>query len=80
MKGIWNQGKLEKELVQNVVMYENSAALAQYSHIKETEKKSEVETGKKPDLLDLEMAANMLEEDESVTALPASYAGFGKLN
>ena len=25
------------------------------------------------------MAANMLEEDESVTALPTSYAGFGKL-
>ena len=81
MKGIWNQGKLEKELVQNVVMYENSAALAQYNHIKETEKKSEIDVGNKGvDLLDLEMAANMIEEEETFTALPQTYLGFGKLS
>jgi hypothetical protein len=28
--------------------------------------------------MDLEMAANMLEEDENVMALPSSYLGFGK--
>lgn len=78
MRGIWNQGKLDKELVQSVVMYENSAALAQYTHIKETEKKKEVQISKVVDLLELEMAANMLEEDENVTPLPASYIGFGK--
>lgn len=81
MKGIWNQGKLEKELVQNVVMYENSAALAQYNHIKETEKKSEIDVGNKGvDLLDLEMAANMIEEEETFTALPQTYLGFGKFS
>ena len=49
-------------------MYENSAALAQYNHIKESEKKSEVDLGKNVqiNIIDLEMAANMLEEDEEV--------------
>jgi len=61
-------------------MYENTAALAQYNHIKETEKKSDVEVDKKVDLLDLEMAANMIEEEESVVALPSTYLGFGKFS
>ena len=62
-------------------MYENSAALAQYNHIKETEKKSDHEvTNKKVDLLDLEMAANMIEDEETFTALPQTYLGFGKLS
>jgi hypothetical protein len=29
-------------------------------------------------MIDLEMAANMLEEEEEVQALPKSYLGFGK--
>jgi hypothetical protein len=41
IKGIWQEGKLVQELIQNTVTHENSAALAQYTAIKETQEEEE---------------------------------------
>jgi len=42
IKGIWQEAKLVKELVKNKIVYEVSAALSQYNHIKDLQQKEDI--------------------------------------
>ena len=79
-KGIWNDGKLVQELIQNLVTYENSAALAQYTHIKDTQQKTEEEIKQrmKECAIDQDLLVNFIEIDEEQLTLPKTMQGFGK--
>lgn len=80
IKGIWTDGKLVQELIQNLVTYENSAALAQYTQIRDTQKQTEEEIASKMEAcaMDQDLLVNFIEIDEEVQPLPRNMAGFGK--
>ncbi len=81
IKGIWTEGKLVQELIQNLVTYENSAALAQYTHIKETYEQTEKEIKERLSAceIDQDLLMNFMEVEEEYGPLPLKMQGFGKL-
>ena len=80
IKGIWTDGKLMQELIQSLVTYENSAALAQYTHIKESQEQTEKEIKQRMDdcQIDQDLLVNFIEVEEEEFPLPKNMLGFGK--
>lgn len=60
--------------------YENSAALAQYTHIKESQEQTEKEIKARMDAcqIDQDLLVNFIENDEEEHPLPKNMTGFGK--
>ena len=63
-----------------MVTYENSAALAQYTHIKETYDKTEQEMKDRMSAceIDQDLLINFMEVEEESGPLPKKMQGFGK--
>jgi hypothetical protein len=62
-------------------MHENSAALAQYTEIRDTQeqKMEELMQMMEDCQIDKDLLLNLAEEEEIMIPLPSSLAGFGKL-